>query len=144
MGCTFVSRKETKYNPKIFTTMRKMLVLSLVLSAMAIGSAMANDVNSADARGPRKVNVVLNVPPCNCHAHHAHPAHPHREVCRECPPRRGHNHSHACKPHRPAPNFNHKGAPAKPHGNFGKPAPGKPAPGKPAPGKPGNGPAPRR
>ena len=119
--------------------MRKMLVLSLVLSAMAIGNAMANDVNSADARGPRKVNVVLNVPPCNCHAHHAHPVHPHKEVCRECPPPRGHNHNHACKPHRPAPGFNHKGAPAKPHGNYNKPGynHGKPGAERPAPGKPG-------
>ena len=132
--------------------MRKMLVLSFVLSAMAIGSAMANDFNSAEARGPRKVNVTINVPPCNCVAH---PVHPHGAVCRECPPPR--NHNHACKPHRPAPHFNHKCAPAKPHGNHGKPgyAPGKPGnkpannhgkpgPGKPGPGKPGYGPAPRR
>ena len=120
-----------------------MLVLSLVLSVMAIGSAMANDVNSVEARGPRKVNVTINVPPCNHHHHHATPVHSHRVECRACPPGRGHN--SACKPHRPAPHFNHKCAPAKPHGNHGKPgcAPGKPGNkpannhGKPGPGKPG-------
>ena len=98
--------------------MRKMLVLSLLLSAMAIGNAMANDVNSADVRGPRKVNIVINVPPCN-HHHHVSPVHSHKVECRACPPGRGHN--SACRPHRPAPRHNHKGAPAKPHGNYNKP-----------------------
>ena len=124
-----------------------MLVLSLVLSAMAIGSAMANDFNSADARGPRKVNVHINMPPCNCPPHLVHP---HGAVCRECPPPC--NHNHACKGNHSAPHFNHKCAPAKPHGNHGKPgyAPGKPGNkpannhGKPGPGKPGYGPAPRK
>ena len=112
-----------------------MLVLSLVLSAMAIGSAMANDVNSAVERGPRKVNVHINMPPCNCPPRHLSP---HKAVCHECAPCHNHNH-HACKPNRPAPHFNHKGAPAKPHGNFGKPGnnhackPHRPAPGKPGP-----------
>ena len=116
-----------------------MLVLSLVLSAMAIGSAMANDVNSAVERGPRKVNVHINMPPCNCPPRHVSP---HKAVCHECAPCHNHNH-HACKPNRPAPRFNHKGAPAKPHGAPAKPHGNRPAPGKPAPGKPGN-PAPRR
>ena len=132
--------------------MRKMLVLSFVLSAMAIGSAMASDFNSADARGPRKVNVHINMPPCNCPPHRVHP---HGAVCRECPPPC--NHNHACKGNHSAPHFNHKCAPAKPHSNHGKPgyAPGKPGnkpannhgkpgSGKPGPGKPGYGPAPRK
>ena len=120
-----------------------MLVLSLVLSAMAIGSAMANDVNSAVERGPRKVNVHINMPPCNCPPRHVSP---YKAACHECAPCHNHNH-HACKPNRPAPHFNHKGAPAKPHGNFGKPGNnhGKPGADRPAPGKPGPGkPAPRR
>ena len=112
--------------------MRKMLVLSLVLSVMAVGSAMANSVNSADMRGPRKVNVTINMPPCNCVAH---PARPHGVVYRECPPPCNH---HAGKAHRPAPRFNNNRGPAKPHGEHGRPGPGNPA-------GPGNhGPAPRR
>ena len=114
------------YNPLIFTTMKKMLVLSLMLSAMAMGSAMANDVNGTEERGPRKVNITINVPPG--HNPFVCAPMPHDRVCRECPPGRGHN--SVARPHRPAPKHghpHHKFEHGKPHNH---PPKGGGAPGK--------------
>lgn len=114
------------YNPLIFTTMKKMLVLSFVLSVMAIGGAMANDVNSAVERGPRKVNITINVPPRHCFGPIVSRPKSDGRVCRECPPGRGHN--SVAKPHRPHPkpcNVNHKVSHGKPHNHNGHCAPDK-------------------
>lgn len=116
----------TKYNPLKFTTMKKMLVLSLMLSVMAIGSAVANDVNSAVERGPRKVYVNINVPPAHGHGPVVGAPKPNKRVCKECPPGRGHN--SVAKPHgyRPKPGgLPHKVEHGRPHNHNGHGAPGK-------------------
>lgn len=108
--------------------MKKMMVLSLVFSVMALGTAMANDANAMVDRKPKNVHVCINVPPMG--------------ICigndRPCPPpppchKHGHKHHkphHNCCDHKP-----HHGKHGKPHGNHYSKPHGKPG-GAPA-GRPG-------
>ena len=91
--------------------------MTLVLSVMAMGSAMAND-NSA-AKRPKKGDVVFVVTPhhsvpCNCY-HDCHKFDPHHKACNH-----NHNHKKGCewgKNHKSVnhpvgrPNFNNNNRP---------------------------------
>ncbi|MBO7306673.1 MAG: hypothetical protein J6U59_01445 [Alistipes sp.] len=119
--------------------MKKMLVLSLVLSVMAVGSAVANDVNSAVEHGPRRISVTINVPPGHGHGPVVGGPKHDKRVCRECPPGRGHN--SVAKPRRNHPRpcgVPHRVEHGRPHNHHGHGAPGKPHP-RPGGERPGNG-----
>lgn len=110
--------------------MKKMLVLTLMLSAMAVGSAMANDVNVAEPGGPKKVNVNIVVPPHHgvvcCDAHHRPYHKPHCNIHHK-PHHKPYNkgfhshkpHSHSGKVYRPA-----NGRPSRPTVGHGAPGRG--------------------
>ena len=108
-----------------------MMVLSLVFSVMALGTAMANDANAMVDRKPKNVYVSINVPPMgHCNGHD-----------RPCPPpppchkygNKHHKPHHNCCDHKP-----HHGKHGKPHGNHYSKPHGKPG-GAPA-GRPGGAP----
>jgi hypothetical protein len=125
--------------------MKKMMFLSLALSVMAIGGAVANDSYAAEMGGPKKIKVNINVAPdCNCNPpikFVVAPGRPNRDYCKHCdafshsrnyhkPPKCGH------KPARPGgPRFEH-GKPNghKPHGGAPGDRPNTPPP-APKPGR---------
>lgn len=113
-----------------------MMVLSLVFSVMALGTAMANDANAMVDGKPKNVYVSINVPPmghCNGHDRHCPP--PHKHDCHHGK-KHGH-HNHNCCPPKP-----HSGKPGKPHGNHDFKPYGKPGghPGGAHAGRPGGAP----
>lgn len=77
--------------------MKKMLVLTLALSVMAVGSAFANDLSANDVRGPKRVNISIVVPKDDhcCDIHHTPHHKPHHKV--ECCHSHSHKH-HGIKP----------------------------------------------
>lgn len=111
--------------------MKKMMVLSLVFSVMALGTAMANDANAMANGKPKNVYVSINVPlmghmhgndrPCppppphKCDCNHGKKHGPNNHNC--CPP----------KPHHGKPGGNHDFKPnGKPGGNHGGAPAGRP------------------
>ena len=115
--------------------MKRMFLMTLVLSVIAMGSAMANDNSSA--KRPKKSNVVVVVDshhgvPCNCRPCDCHKFDP----CHK-PYNHHHNNNKGCewnKGHNPGkhpgcePNFNgNNNRPPKMNGGPGKAT--KPAPG---------------
>lgn len=93
-----------------------MLFLSLVLSVVSLGSAMANDADMSRNRGPKRVVINVTVPPkgvCADHDFHC------------CPPPVHHKPHH--KLHHDCCDFghNHHNKPGKPHGHFDHAKPGK-------------------
>ncbi len=112
--------------------MKKMMVLSLVFSVMALGTAMANDANAMVDRKPKNVHVCINVPPmgiCIGNDRPCPPPPPHN-TCYHKNGKRHHNAHHDCYDHKP-----HHGKHGKPHGNHYSKPHGKPG-GAPA-GRPG-------
>ena len=121
--------------------MKKMMFLSLALSVMAIGGAVANDSYSAEMGGPKKIKVNINVAPdCDCKPpinFNIAPCPPNKKCCHHnpAPHRFDHNkhpkHNH--KAHCPGdPGFG-KDKPngPKPHGGDPGMRPNTPPPGRP-------------
>ncbi|MBQ5738141.1 MAG: hypothetical protein IIV55_03750 [Alistipes sp.] len=81
--------------------MKKMLFLTLVLSAMAVGSASATNLSSCEERGPKRVdvNIVVPSPLTPCYGPVA--AHPHhRHICSKPHPAKRHGSAFSHKPTR--------------------------------------------
>ena len=103
--------------------MKKMLVLTLMLSAMAMGSAMANDATVAEVRGPKRININIVVPlrhgvECNDPHHRPH----HKRDCNihHKPHHKPHNHGSGFRSHKP---HNHSDKAYRPgHGRPSRPA----------------------
>lgn len=61
--------------------MKKMMILTLALSVMAMGSAMANDSVANVEKSPKKVNIEVNyICDGHGHGHYAHYGHSHKAV----------------------------------------------------------------
>lgn len=111
--------------------MKKMLVLTLALSVMAVGSAFASDLSASDVRGPKRVNINIVVPKskadhcCDvCHAPHDKPHH--KVECCHSHKHHGFKHSHHKRHNHSGKNF-HPGdrRPSRPAHHNGAPGRGR-------------------
>lgn len=110
--------------------MKKMMFLSLVLSVMAIGSAMANDADMANDARPKNVYISITAPNAGGHGRNVTPCPPppaHHKC--HCKPSALHRHNHRCSPS-PSHVGNHKKCDHKhgrPHGHHNFKPHGKPS-----------------